>query len=167
MFTLILMGYSNVNAQQTQPDLSMRTALYFTGTKTDKIDLANDKFVTKDASMTLRKNQGTNCDDGGCTFNIGFIATRSGNTRGELSTYGQFSVANVGLVGNTVFFGSPDKIKQGVHALRLKMGTNKVTFTIDPYNKTTETDENNNSFSVTFNVVAGTIPPVIRVPLPK
>jgi len=33
------------------------------------------------------------------------------------------------------------------------MGMNKVTFTIDPYKKTDETDENNYSFSASFKVV--------------
>ena len=37
------------------------------------------------------------------------------------------------------------------------MGMNKVTFTIDPYKKTTESNEGNNSFSVNFKVTPGAI----------
>ncbi len=153
LFTLVFISTVTNYAQQPQPDLSMRTALYFTGAKADKIDLAKDKYVAKDGTMELKKSQATSCDDSGCTFNIGFIATRSGYTRGELSTYGLFEVESVGLAGNTVFFPFSEKIKQGIHPVKLKMGMNKVTFTIDPYEKTDETDENNNSFSANFKVV--------------
>ncbi|MEJ7623508.1 MAG: hypothetical protein WKF34_05910 [Pyrinomonadaceae bacterium] len=153
LFTLLLISGISINAQQTQPDLSMRSALYFTGAKADKIDLGKDKYVAKDGTMELKKSQATSCDDSGCTFNIGFIATRSAYTRGELSTYGLFEVESVGLVGNTVFFPFSEKIKQGIHPVKLKMGMNKVTFTIDPYKKTAETDESNNTFSANFKVV--------------
>ena len=166
LFAILFLLGTSAGAQQPLPDLSMRMALYFTGTKADKIDLATDKFVVAGATMQLKKSQGKNCDDNGCTFNIGFIATRSGYTRGELSTYGLFTVEGVEMVGNTVFFGWPDKSKQGVHALKLKMGMNKVTFTIDPYQKTAETDENNNSFSASFNVISDTLPPIRKVPPP-
>lgn len=152
--TAILLTAMSALAQQPQPDLSMRTALYFTGTKTDKIDLVKDKYVAAGATMELKKSEATSCDNDGCTFNIGFIATRSGYTRGELSTYGLFTVEGGGLVGNTIFFGYPDKFKQGVHALKLKFGLNKVTFEIDPYQKTAETDETNNSFTANFKVVS-------------
>ncbi|CAN5611002.1 hypothetical protein BH20ACI4_BH20ACI4_05970 [soil metagenome] len=140
------------NVLQRLLDLSMRDALYFTGAKTDKIDLKNDKYAVKDGTMELKKSQATSCDGDTCEFNIGFIAFRSGNTNGELSTYALFQVEKGGLVGNTVYFADGEKTKQAVHSVKLKMGMNKVTFTIDPYKKTAETDENNNSFSVNFKV---------------
>ncbi|MCA1636124.1 MAG: hypothetical protein LC785_16140 [Acidobacteria bacterium] len=137
---------------QAQTDLSMRLALYFTGAKTDKIDLKNDKYVAAGGTMELNKSQATNCDGNTCEFNIGFIASRSGNVSGELSTYGLLQVEKGGLVGNTVYFADREKSKQGVLPLKLKMGMNKVTFTIDPYKKAAEASEANNSFSVNFNV---------------
>lgn len=142
---------------QGQTDLSMRDALYFTGAKTDKIDLKNDKYVVKGGTMELKKSQATSCEGNTCEFNIGFIGFRSGNVNGELSSYGLLQVENVGLVGNTVYFASGEKTKQGVLPLKLKMGMNNVTFTIDPYKKTAESNEDNNSFVVNFKVTPGPI----------
>jgi hypothetical protein len=141
-----------------QTDLSMRNALYFTGAKTDKINLKNDKYVVKGGTMELKKSQATSCEGDTCDFNIGFIGFRSGNVNDELSSYGLLQVGNAEFfIGNTVYFASGEKTKQGVHPLKLKMGMNKVTFTIDPYKKTTETEENNNSFVVNFKVTPGPI----------
>ncbi len=141
-----------------QIDLSMRNALYFTGAKTDKIDLKNDKYVSKGGTMELKKSQATNCEGNTCDFNIGFIGFRSGNVNGELSSYGLLQVENAEfIIGNTVYFASGEKTKQAVLPLKLKMGMNKVTFTIDPYKKTAETDENNNSFTVNFKVTPAAI----------
>ncbi len=145
------------NVPQRLLDLSMRDALYFTGAKTDKIDLKNDKYAVKDGTMELKKSQATSCDGDTCDFNIGFIAFRSGNVNGELSSYGLLQVEKGGLVGNTVYFASGEKTKQGVLPLKLKMGMNKVTFTIDPYKKTAESNEDNNSFTVNFRVTPSPI----------
>ena len=73
LFALALVGAVSVNAQ-TSLDLSMRTALYFTGAKADKIDRTNDKYVNKDGTMELKKSQATSCDGDYCEFNIGFVA---------------------------------------------------------------------------------------------
>lgn len=154
LFTLLLAGATISHAQGSQPDLSMRAALYFTGANAADIDLAKDKYVAKDSTMELKKSQASSCDDSGCVFNIGFIAFRTGFVRAPLSTYGLFTVENGGMVGNTVYFAVGETSKNGIHAVKLKMGVNKVTFTIDPYKKTTETDENNNSFSANFKVVS-------------
>ena len=153
LFALLFISGTSINAQQAQTDLSMRTALYFTGAKADKIDLAKDTYVAQDATMELKKSQATSCDSNYCEFNIGFIGLREGSSAGSLSTYGLFEVDNGTMVGNTVYFASREKTKQGIHAVKLKMGMNKVTFTIDPYKKIGETDENNNSFSANFKVV--------------
>lgn len=139
---------------QAMTDLSMREALYYTGSKTDKIDLKNDKLVINGGTMELKTSDATNCDGNSCEFNIGFIAFRSGSVNNELSTYGLLQVENGGLVGNTVFFSANEKSKEGILPLKLKMGMNKVTFTIDPYNKTAESNESNNSFIVNFKVTA-------------
>lgn len=149
LFALMFISSVSIHAQT---DLSMRTAIYFTGAKTDKIDTAKDKYVAKDGTMELKISQATSCDENYCQFNIGFIAFRE-NARGALRTYGLFIVEGVEYVGNEVDFANKEKIKQGVYKVKMKMGMNKVTFTIDPYEKTAETDESNNSFSANFKVV--------------
>jgi hypothetical protein len=154
VFAFVFTGTVSASAQT---DLSMRVALYFTGAKTDKIDLKNDKYVAKDGTMELNKSQAKTCDGNTCEFNIGFIAFRSGNVNGDMSTYGLFQIGNEEMVGNTVSFVDQEKTKQGILSLKLKMGMNKVTFTVDPYKKTAETNEENNSFSVNFNVTPAMI----------
>ena len=134
-----------------QTDLSMRQALYFTGSKSGQIDLKNDPFVTNGGTMDLKTNNAVSCTNSVCTFNIGFIAFRSGSTQVALSSYALFT-AETGLVGNTVYFAEGMTVRQGVLPLRLKLGPNKVSFSVDPYKKVPETNEGNNSISVNFNV---------------
>jgi len=157
LLSLLFAGTTIIHAQGSQPDLSMRAALYFTGANAADIDLAKDKYVARDGTMELKRSQASSCDETGCVFNLGFIAFRTEFVRAPLSTYGLFSVENGGVVGNTVYFAIGETTKKGVHAVKLKMGVNKVTFTIDPYKKTNETDENNNSFSANFKVVPDTL----------
>lgn len=168
LLALAFVGAVSVNAQSSgaQPsklDLSVRTALYFTGAKADNWD----KYVVKDGTMELKMSQGTGCDGTYCEFNIGFIswAERAGGS-GEVSTYGLFTVDNGSMVGNTIYFADKEVVKNGVHKVKLKMGMNKVTFTIDPYQKTAESNEDNNSFSVNFNVTKQKIViPKVKVPV--
>jgi hypothetical protein len=138
-------------ASGQKTDLSARRALYFTGQKTEKIDLKNDKYVAADKAITLKKSEATACDSEGCTFNVGFIAFRTSPV-GALKTYALLQGAGIGIVGNTVQFADKETTRQGVLSLKLKVGRNKVTFQIDPYNETPETDETNNSFSVWISV---------------
>ncbi|MEJ7862521.1 MAG: hypothetical protein WKF90_12900 [Pyrinomonadaceae bacterium] len=161
LLALALVGAISVSAQSSgaQPsklDLSVRTALYFTGAKADSWD----KYVVKDGTMELKTSQATSCDGTYCEFNIGFIswAERAGEN-GKVSTYGLFIVDKVSMVGNELNFADKEVVKKGILPVKLKLGMNKVTFTIDPYEKTDETDENNNSFSVNFKVNAP-----IRIP---
>lgn len=139
-------------AAQAQTDLSMREALYFTGSKSTQIDLKNDRYVVRGGTMQLKASDGSNCAGGFCEFNIGFIAFRTGNGDIALSSYGLLQVANGGMTGNTVYFGPSETVRQGILPLKLKIGMNKVTFTIDPYKKTPETNERNNSITASFNV---------------
>ena len=140
-----------VQGQEVRTDLTMRRALYFTGARTDKIDLKSDRYVAENGTMTLRQSAATKCEDGGCYFNLGFIAFREPASASALSTYGLIQAAG-NLVGNTVYFAANEKVKQGVFPVKLALGANKVTFQIDPYKKTSEWNENNNSFSVTIIV---------------
>ena len=142
------------SGQRLTTDLSVRRALYFTGAKTDKIDTraaakGGDPYVVENGSMTLTKSQATKCETGGCYFNFGFIVMRKPAT-GALDTYGLIQIAGGGLVGNELHF--DDKVGSHQHLLPVKLSNcvHKLTITIDPYAKTPESDENNNSFTVTI-----------------
>ena len=137
-----------------QTDLSMREALYFTGSNASTIDLKNDKYVAKGATLNVSAELAKSCDKNTCEFNVGFIGFRSGNLSAALSSYGLISVEGSGLVGNTVFFAASEATKQAVLPVKLKTGMNRITFTIDPYKKTPETNERNNTFSVNVIVNA-------------
>lgn len=129
-------------------DLSMRRAIYVTGKKS-VIDLKNDSYVAAGETKRFRKAQAASCAQDKCTFNLGIIATRTGG--GALSTYGLFS-GKFGLVGNGIVFSAGNISRQQVLPVELAVGSNTVKFEIDPYKKTAETDENNNSFTVTIIV---------------
>jgi hypothetical protein len=142
-------------AVEAQTDLSVREALYFTGSNASHIDLKKDKYVARGGTMQLKTSEAAKCAANSCDFNIGFIGFRTGSTSTALSSYALLQVENGGLVGNTIYFAAAETTKQGVLPLTLSPGVNKVTFTIDPYKKTAETNERNNSFSVIINVIGG------------
>ena len=153
---LTLLTATHAFGQSVRPDLSMRRALYFTGAKADKIDTraaakGGDPYVAENGTMTLKKSQATKCEAGGCYFNFGFIVMRK-PAAGVLSTYGLVGVAGGGLSGNTVYFADTVSSLQHVLPVKLADGVHKLTITIDPYAKTQESDENNNSFTLTVVV---------------
>lgn len=131
-------------------DLGLRSAVYIAGAKTT-IDLKNDKYVGANSSIRVKKSAAVSCQGDQCTFNLGVLAFRS-EARGVLSTYGQFAGKNIGIVGNTILFNDGEKIKQHVLPVKLTVGRNDLTFTIDPNKKTAESDENNNEIAVTIVV---------------
>jgi hypothetical protein len=145
---LALAIFGSTIATQAQTDLSMREALYFTGAKTNAIDLKNDKYAAKGSTLNLSAELAKNCDKNICEFNVGFIGFRSGNTASELSSYGLISVDGGGAAGDTVLFAAAETTKHVIVPLKLKLGQNKLTFTIDPYKKIGETNEGNNTFTV-------------------
>jgi CARDB len=145
VFVLLIIS-SAVSAQAV--DLSLRKAVYFTGDKTDKIDLKNDKYATSGREFQLSAELAKACDDQGCEFNLGVIGVRSGASTEPLSGYGMFTVENGGLVGNTIVFEAKQTSKQLVLPVKLKLGKTRLTVSIDPYKKVDETDEENNTFSV-------------------
>ena len=148
----ILVTFISVHAQT---DLSMREALYFTGAKTESIDLKNDKYVAKGATIHVGAEMAKSCDMNTCQFNVGFIGFRSGNTASALMTYGLISHdGGSSLFGNELYFAPSATTRQGIVPVKLKLGQNKLTFTIDPYKKAAETNERNNTFSVTVIVNA-------------
>lgn len=154
LITFVFAIFATCFSVNAQSDLSMREALYFTGSNGSTINLAKDVYVAKGSTLNLPAELAKNCDKTTCEFNVGFIGFRSGNLGSALSSYGLISVEGAGLVGNTVFFAAAESTKQGVLPVKLKHGLNKLTFTIDPYKKTAETNERNNTFSVSVLVVS-------------
>lgn len=147
----LLVTVEFAHAQVAKTDLSMRRALYFTGAKFEKIDLKNDRYVTENGTITLKQSNATKCEDGGCYFNIGFIAFRR-PAGGPLISYALIQ-KNIGFDGIELEFHDKVGTLQRILPVKLPIGSqNKLTFQIDPYKKTLEADENNNSFSVTVIV---------------
>ena len=145
---IALAGALTANAQT---DLTTRQALYFTGSKTASIDLKNDVYVASGSTLSLSAELRTSCDNNVCEFNVGLIAMRSGGgsaqsvdivvqtDKGESST-------------KTIAFGASETTKQVILPLKLRLGKNNVTVTIDPNKAIAESNENNNSFSGTVMV---------------
>jgi hypothetical protein len=130
-------------------DLSTRRAVYVTSSKT-AIDLRTDKYVAANGTITVNRRQAESCQGNKCTFNLGIIAIKSGGAS-TLSTYGQYT-GQMGMVGNTIFFAANETTKQQVLPVSLAIGKNVLTFKIDPQNQIAETNETNNSFSVSIVV---------------
>ena len=143
---LLLLSASLADAQET--DLTMRHALYFTGTKTVQIDLKNDRYATETKGMSLKKSEATSCQGDQCTFNLGFIVVRK-PANGVLKPFVGLKTNVTGdHLGNSVNFSDKESIRQGVLPLKLAIGKNQVTVQLDPANKIPQTDESNNTFSV-------------------
>ena len=140
-----------VIAGHAQTDLNTRKALYFTGAKTDSIDLKKDVYVGNGATLQLSAELRVTCDNNECVFNVGVIATRTGT--GALSTDVVMQVAKSGeKFTKTVDFAADEKSKQVIFPVKLLLGKNQFTVTIDANQQTAETDETNNSFSGTVMV---------------
>ena len=136
--------------EQSTPDLRLRAALYANGAETGKVNTAAP-YASPNRPLRLRKSDAVSCEGDVCGFNLGFYAQR--NAAGAaLSTYGLLTGASFGSVGNTVFFAAGETSKGVIHLVKLKAGENKVVVEIDPYKKTAEADEANNSFTVTIFV---------------
>ena len=148
--TLLLMFCAGT-ATQAQTDLNTRKALYFTGLKTDAIDLKNDVYVANGATLNLSAELRVSCEQNECVFNVGIIATRTGT--GALSTDVVVQVAKSGEKFTKTFdFAANEKSKQVILPIKLNLGKNQLSVTIDPNKTTAETDEANNSFSGTVMV---------------
>lgn len=132
-------------------DLSARRAVYFASSPS--AFKLTDKRVDADGTITVKTGEGK-CDTKACTFNLGVIAFRSAGG-GQLKVFGQFSGPTIPIVGNSIVFGLGANTKQHVLPIPLTIGKNVITFTIDPDNKVSETDEKNNSFSVTIILERG------------
>jgi hypothetical protein len=131
-------------------DFSLRPALYLNGTEAKKVD-TKAKYVTAGKTLTVKKSEALNCEGDTCTFNLAFFIFRNGD-HGDLSTYALIQGKTLGIAGNTVSFQNGSKVSQAVFASKLKVGENKLTVAVDPYKKTLETNEQNNTFEVTIIV---------------
>lgn len=150
-FLTLLTGLFFVAGANAQTDLSSRQAVYFTGARTDSIDLKNDVYVAGGATLQLSAELRVTCDNNECVFNVGVIATRTGT--GALSTDVVLQVAKSGeKFTKTIDFAANEKSKQIIFPVKLMLGKNQFTVTIDPDKQTAETDETNNSFSGTVMV---------------
>src|SRR4051812_18305141 len=125
--------FSFAAASYGQTDLSMRQALYLTGTKTTTLDLKNDQYVAAGGTIRLSTARAVSSADGLYEYNIGFVGFRTGNGSQPLSTYALLQVEGGAMAGNTLYFAANETVKQGVLPLKLKPGMNTVLFTIDPY----------------------------------
>jgi len=134
----------------TTVDLMMRPALYFNGKSSMKVETAS-KYATPDKAMTLQKSEALECAGDYCTFNLGFFVQRSGG-EGTLTSFAQVGGPGLASVGNSFLFDAGARSRDFVVPVRLKVGENKVRVSVDPYDKTPETNEGNNSFTVTVTV---------------
>ena len=148
---LLVMVFAGAVIAQAQTDLNTRKALYFTGTKTDAIDLKNDVYVGNGATLSLSAELRVSCEQNECVFNVGIIATRTGT--GPLSTDVEVQLAKSGeKFAKTFEFAANEKSKYVILPVKLALGKNQLSVTIDPNKTTAETDETNNSFSGTVMV---------------
>ena len=136
--------------QNAGVDLSMRRALYFNGVRTDKVD-TRAKYVTENGTMTLNSRRAVKHEGEYFVFNLGFFVFRK-PVEGELSTYALIRGPKIGIVGNNVIFQAGAATKDVIYPVNLLKGKNTVVVEVDPYKKTMETDETNNSFEVTIVV---------------
>ncbi len=150
IFTLCALAATVVSAQP-RTDLQLRRALYFTGNNPSAIDMKNDKYVAENGVMNIKKSEAFKTEGAYFYFYLGFIAFRD-PAGPQFQTYVQYQ-SKLQSIGNTTTFLNNEKSRQGVFPLKLQTGRNVIKVVIDPFQKTTETDENNNSFTVTIVVV--------------
>jgi hypothetical protein len=154
---LLSLSYAAISSQ-AQIDLNTRKAVYFTGAKTDSIDLKNDVYVASGMELGISNKLSTGCDKILCKYNVGIIAMRTGT--GPLSTHVVINVDKGGSFTKAIEFADDEKIKQVVFPIKLAPGKNQLTLVIDANRKVTETDESNNRFAGTVTVnptIGGTI----------
>ena len=131
-------------------DLLMRQALYFNGAPAAKVNTAS-KYATPDKPMTLKKSEALSCAGDFCTFNLGFFVQRS-SAEGALTSFAQVGGPGLDSVGNSFSFAAGSRSRDFVVPVKLKAGQNRLRVDVDPSDKTPETNEANNSFTVTINV---------------
>jgi hypothetical protein len=157
-------------------DLSVRQAVFFTGTNTASVNPAEQAnqysspvyhpgIPHKNPDiLKINTGQAISCEKNSstCTYNLGVLVWRDMSkaaSKEPLKTYGQFTKPDGSIVGNTIQFtydgNSKLETKEVIFPVKLALGKQQVTFTIDPENKIAEVDEKNNSVTVFFDVSLG------------
>src|SRR5215204_5969083 len=106
---LLFLGYAAIPSQ-AQIDLNTRKAVYFTGAKTDGIDLKKDVYVARSATLNITTALAKSCVSKVCEVNVGIIAIRTGT--GSLSTDVVINVDKGGTFTKAVEFAANEKSKQ-------------------------------------------------------
>lgn len=132
-------------------DLSLRKDVYFNGSNTVTLD-RNGSYGSPTAPLTIKRNKGSECEGNVCTYNLGFIIFRNAG-KGSLSVYAGFSGSSIGSIGNTYIFKAGQTIREVILPVRLPLGQHVIKAAVDPSNKISESNDANNSFSVTVNIV--------------
>jgi hypothetical protein len=130
-------------------DLRLRQDILFTGQKTTFSP--SDKVTQAGGTLTLNKREAVKCDRKYCTFNLGVVVYRDVGD-GVLSTYALIRSEQGGIGGNTVIFQAGETRKGVIYPVSLAIGKNKVIAEVDPYKKTAETNETNNTVTITIIV---------------
>src|SRR5688572_9628680 len=126
----LLVLVCGASSLQAQTDLNTRKALYFTGLKTDAIDLKNHVYVAGGATLNLSAELRVSCEHNECVFNVGVIAMKSGT--GALSTDVVVQVAKSGeKFTKSVSFAANETSKHVILPVKLMLGKNQVTVTIE------------------------------------
>ena len=145
----VLLLAGAVVSASAQTDLNTRKAVYFTGAKTNAIDLSKDVYASGGSTIHISAELRTSCNNNVCEFNVGVIATKTGSGAAATSV----SLAAHGETFTKSFtFGASETSKQIIFPVKLKLGKNNIAVKIDPANQITETNENNNGFSTTVMV---------------
>src|SRR5215211_1961764 len=121
---LLFLGYA-VIPSQAQTDLNTRKAVYFTGVKTDSIDLKKDVYVASSATLNITTALAKSCVNKVCEMNVGIIAMRTGTE--PLSTDVVINVDKAGTFTKAVEFAANEKSKQVVFPIKLAIGRNQLT----------------------------------------
>jgi hypothetical protein len=177
IITISLIVFGGTAAFAQKADLAVRQAIYFTGTNITSVNPAEQAaqysvpvyhpgVAHKNPDiLKINTGQALSCEKNStiCAYNLGVLVWRDpgqGNTvKDSLDTYGQFTTADGSITGNTVKFkyngNSKLETTEFILPVKLPLGKQQVTFTLDPQNKIAETDEKNNTVTVFFDVSLG------------
>lgn len=137
---------SNFPSANDSVDLRMREDLYFIAPGATKINTAAS-YASNAAPLTLKQSQGTNCKGNRCTYRLGFFISRNSG-KVPLSVFAQLSGASFGSVGNSYKFNVGQTTREVIFPVSLAVGSHDIKVSVDPYNKVSESNDGNNSFTV-------------------
>jgi hypothetical protein len=160
---MALLGIS-MSASAQAVDIGARQSVYFTGSGYPAV-ITTFPYVNAGKTMELKAADAVKKSGGQFIFNLGIVATREfGNLKSELKTTMEFKT-NVGTTDMEIRFPINQQVVEPSLPIPLKAGLNKVIVIMDPANKIAESNENNNNFTVFFNVIDPDAPPVKHPPI--